>query len=361
MALCLVTGACGFMGTHMVEVLTAAGHQVRATDLKASYDQDDWQVGRFPSVLKKLNVEFLPSDVTHKESMRPLLQGVEYAFHIAAIFNYAIPWQTLYRVNVQGTQSLLELISETSGANCPSFKKLVLWGAGGIYDFSGSTNRSFVIDESSPKKPTNNYLQSKWEQEQLVASFCRSKGIRFSVIRPTTVYGPRAIYGGGQLITDALKMKKLMVPKNFTFKIPTIHVRDVCRSALHLAMTDATDGEAYNVNDDSVTPTVEYMRMMAEITGRHFRLLPPVPVGLVAWILKAVAIVGAWRKKIFGGKPPKFAKDMIKLFGLDISYQNDKLKQTGFQFEYPQFEKGLRETVKWYLTEFKGGSSNIHH
>ena len=309
------------MGTHMVEVLAQAGHQVRATDLKASYDRDDWQVGRFPSVLKKLDVEVLPSDVTHQESMRPLFQGVECVFHIAAIFNYAIPWEALYRVNVQGTQNLLELIAEA-----PSFKKLVLWGAGGIYDFSNRNSHTFVIDEDSPKNPINNYLRSKWEQEQLVANFCRSKGLRFSVIRPTTVYGPRAIYGGGQLITDALKMKKLMVPKNFTFKIPTIHVRDVCRSALHLAMTEATDGQAYNVNDDSVTPTVEFMRMMAEITGRRFKLLPPVPVGLVAWILKVVAIVGAWRKKIFGGRPAKFAVDMIKLFGLDISYQNGKLK-----------------------------------
>ncbi len=347
MALCLVTGACGFMGTHMVEILHAAGHQVRATDLAAGYDRDDWEVGRFPSVLKRLGVEFIPADISQPDTLRPLMSGVEYLFHIAGIFNYAAPWDLLYRVNVQGSLNLLELVAHQA-----TFKKLVLWGAGGVYDFTQNPGQTSVIDEDFPKKPINNYLQSKWDQEEAVVQFCKARGLCYSVVRPTGVYGPRAIYGGGQMITDPLKMKRLMVPRNFTFKIPTIHVRDVCRSALYLAEHATTDGEAYNLNDDSQTSTVQYMKMMSEITGKPFRELPAVPIGLVTGLLTLSAIVGAWRKKTFGGKPPKFAKDMVKLFGLDILYKNDKLKQTGFKFEYPQFREGLKETVDWYLKEF---------
>src|SRR3989338_9621553 len=126
--LSLITGACGFMGTHMVEILHEAGHRIRATDLSQSYESDNLNTGRFPSVLKKLNVEFIPADVTDRAAVGRLLDGVEYVFHIAAIFSYSAPWDLLHRVNVEGTRHLLECLKEI-----PTFKKLVLWAAGGIH------------------------------------------------------------------------------------------------------------------------------------------------------------------------------------------------------------------------------------
>src|SRR5438128_63093 len=128
--LSLVTGACGFMGTHMIDVLAEAGHRIRATDLSQSYDHDDLQKGRFPSILKKHSVEFVPADVTDRTGLEKILHDVDYVFHIAAIFSYSAPWDILYRVNVEGTRHLLELLKEIS-----TFKKLILWAAGGIYRF----------------------------------------------------------------------------------------------------------------------------------------------------------------------------------------------------------------------------------
>lgn len=345
--LSLVTGACGFIGTHMVEVLAEAGHRVRATDLSQGYQRDDLETGRFPSVLKKLNVEFIPADVTDRESIKKLLDGIEYVFHIAAIFSYSAPWELLHRVNVEGTRHLLEFLRET-----PTFKKLVLWAAGGIHRMPKGPAH-LPVTEGTPIEPSNNYLRSKWEQECLVREFCRTNGMRFSAIRPTTVYGPRAVYGGGQMVKDVLKMKKLAIPKNFTFRIPTIHVRDVCRAALFLAEHPETDGEAYFVNDNSQTSTVEYFRIMSRLTGRPFKLLPAIPVSLLKFNLRVVAALGRWRKKLFGGKPPKFEKDTVKYFGVDFVVGNDKLKKTGFQFQYPDFEKGLEATLPWYRENFK--------
>ena len=126
--LSLVTGACGFMGTHMVEVLAEAGHRIRATDLASSYDHDDLKTGRSPGVLKRLNVEFVPADITKRETLDKAMEGVEYIFHIAAIFSYSAPWDLLYKVNVEGTRNILE-----SAKLASSFKKIVLWSAGGFY------------------------------------------------------------------------------------------------------------------------------------------------------------------------------------------------------------------------------------
>src|SRR5262245_2726666 len=142
--LSLVTGACGFMGTHMVEILTEAGHRVRATDLAQSYDHDDIRTGRFPSILKKLNVEFVPADVTNRETVEKILKDVEYVFHIAAVFSYSASWEILHRVNVEGTRHLLELLKQV-----PTFKKLVLWAAGGVYRFPKGPE-DLPLTEQSP-------------------------------------------------------------------------------------------------------------------------------------------------------------------------------------------------------------------
>ncbi len=344
--LSLVTGACGFMGTHMVEVLKEAGHRVRATDLASSYEQDDYKTGRFPSILKKLDVEFIPADITKRDSLAKVAEGVEYVFHIAAIFSYSAPWEVLYKVNVEGTKNLMEILK-----GIPSFKKLVLWSAGGFYRLP-KTPQDLPIREDSPIDPSNHYLKSKWEQECLVRDFCRENKMRFSAMRPTGVYGARAIYAGGQMVRDVLKMKKLQLPRNFTARIPTVHVNDVCRAALFLAEHPETDGEVYNLNDESPTTMIEYFQMMSRLTGKPFKLLPPVPMVLLKFGLTLMAKLGALRKKIFGGKPPKFEKDSIKYFGVDFVYSIDKLKKAGFQFQYPQFEKGLKETLPWYRNHF---------
>lgn len=344
--LSLVTGACGFMGTHMVEVLSEAGHRIRATDLALSYDHDDLKTGRSPSVLKNLNVEFVPADITKRETLERAMEGVETIFHIAGIFSYSAPWEILYRVNVEGTRNLLELAKKS-----PSFKKLVLWSAGGIYRIPRGPE-DLPLHEGSPIEPANNYLKSKLEQECLVRDYCRANGLRFSAMRPTGVYGPRAVYGYGQMVRDFLKPKKLMLPKNFTFRIPTVHVRDVCRAALYLAEHPETDGEAYNLNDDSQTSTVQYAEMISRLTGKPFKLLPPVPIGLVKAFLYFAAALGAFRKKLFGGKPAKFEKDSVPYIVCDFLFSNEKLKKAGFQFQYPDFEKGLKETLPWYMEHY---------
>lgn len=333
------------MGTHMVEILVKAGHRVRATDLVSAFDHDDLKTGRFPSVIKNLStqgVEWVAADITKPNEISKLMDGVNYVFHIAAIFSYSAPWEVLHRVNVQGRQNLLDLIQKN-----PAFKKMVLWAAGGVFQYPEKPE-DLPIRETTPVKPQNNYLMSKWEQECLVRDFCKNHKLSFSAIMPTTVYGPRAVYGGGQMIREPLQMKTVMVPRNFTARIPTIHVRDVCRAALYLAEHPETDGESYIVNDNSRTTTVDFMKMMAEYTGKKFKLLPTIPLGLIRFNLQIAAALGKLRKKWFGGPNPKFEKDLVKYFGVDFVCDNTKLKSTGFQFEYPELREGLKNTIPWF-------------
>lgn len=338
--LCLVTGACGFIGSHMVQVLHQAGYPIRATDLADAYARDDRERGRFPGVLRDLEVEFVPSDVTRPETLEDVARGVAYVFHIAAVFSYSAPWGVLKRVNVEGTRSLCSVLSGQK-----TFKKLLLWGAGGVYGFPSHT--ALPIREDDPKDPPNDYLRSKHEQEQLVMRIGRETGLRYSIVRPTGVYGPRGVYGMGQMILPLAKMKRLAIPRNFNGRVPLVHVRDVCGAALFLAGKKETDGEAYNLNDDSQMTMVDYMRFMGELLGKPVTLLPPVPIRLMKALLIRLAAVEALVSRVVH-RPRTLEPDTIQYLGVDIGYSNRKLKDAGYSFLYPDARAGLRETVDWY-------------
>ena len=105
--LALVTGACGFIGSHLCEVLAEAGMMVRATDLPEVCKVDDRVRGRYPSVVRKSGAELVEADLTRPETLKGLLDGVDRVFHLGALFDYSAPFAELERVNVGGTRNLL--------------------------------------------------------------------------------------------------------------------------------------------------------------------------------------------------------------------------------------------------------------
>ena len=342
--LSLVTGACGFIGSHMVEVLYEAGHRIRATDVEDAYQKGDPARGRFPGVLNDLGVEFLPSDMTKPETLLEAVRGVDYVFHIAAIFNYSAPWEALRKVNVDGTRDLCRLLLSEK-----SFRKLVLWGAGGVY---GSPPPQFLpIREEDPKAPPNNYLRSKHEQEQFVMRLGRTSGLRYSIVRPTGVYGPRGVYGMGRLLLSNAKLKRLAIPRNFRSRVPLVHVRDVCSAALFLCDQAAANGQAFNLNDDTQMTLVELVQSLGIFLKRPVTLLPPVPIALVKIFLLGGARLEQIVSRLVTHKPTQLEKDTIDFLGKEITYSNQKLKDLGYRFLYPDARVGIRETVEWYQRE----------
>lgn len=337
----LVTGSCGFIGTHMVETLVEAGHEVIATDLESAYAKDDRARGRFPSVLKKLNVKFIPSDMTKPLTLKPLLRDIDYLFHIAAVFNYSASWNLLYKVNIEGTKYLFEYLKENK-----KFKKVVIWGGGGIYGFVNP--KDLPIREETAKNPPNKYLKTKLEQEIIANKFWKEFGIPYSAVRPTNVYGPRGVYGSGQMIMDMYKMKAVLMPMNFSARIPWVHVKDVTNAALFLATNQKANGEAYNLNDDTQMTTLEFGKYMAELSKRPFVKLPPVPTGVIRPVVAKAASLLQFVSLNLLKKQPKLESDTVQYLGRDFAYSNEKLKKLGYKFSYPEARSGIKETVNWY-------------
>jgi nucleoside-diphosphate-sugar epimerase len=339
--LCLVTGACGFMGSHMVEKLVAAGYPVRATDLPHMYEDDNRKAGRFPSVIKDLDVEFVPADLTDSAAMDKLVEGVGLVFHIAGLFKYSATWEQLRGVNEDGTRNLVEAALATG-----KLQRFIMWGAGGVYGFPKP--EQLPLTEDMQTDPPNNYLKSKDLAEKVVMSLCADAGVPHAVLRPTSVYGPRGVYGGGEMIMQLATMNPLAVPANFTGRVPFIHVADVVGAALHLAEHDGEIAGPYNVNDDSQMTQVELMRFFTQLTGHAFVKLPPIPIEYIRAGLGTVAdLVQHVTRDMLRMKSPVEA-DMVRFLGQDFVYSNDKLKATGYRFVYPDARHGLRDTVLWY-------------
>ena len=333
----LVTGATGFIGSHLVQALTEAGHDVIAGDLPAALEAPAEDRTRWPEVCRAAGARLVPLDLTAADSVKSAVKDVDLVFHVAAVFDYMAPESLLRKVNVDGTRTLVEaLLAE---GKC---RRVVNWGAGGIYGTPVPSEGPFR--EDSPKRPGNAYLVSKWDQEKLAHSF-RDSGLEVTSVRTTSPYGQRAVYGSGQLLIGLAENPVAF--KNLTGNIPFVHVRDLCRAAQHLATFAGADGEAYNVTDDGRIDAVRLARLVAGEMGKRAKIFPPVPVGAMRKVLSvaARASMAAARRS---GKRPLLEFDQVQYFGHDFVYATDKLKGTGFVFEHATPEEGLRETLRWY-------------
>lgn len=337
--LCLVTGACGFIGAHMVEVLHERGYPIRATDLASAYEADDRTEGLFPSVVKRLGVEFVPADLTDPPSLKAAVKNVKLCFHLAAVFSYSAPFDLLERVNYDGTRELVTRLLAQS-----SFSKLVHWGAGGVYNMASP----MPLTESSPIGPGNDYLRTKSMAEQLVMDYGADQGLRYTIVRPTSVYGPRGVYGTGQMLRAAAAGPVAMCPANWHFRIPFVHVRDVCQAALFLAENPSADGEAYNLNDSGELTNVEFFRFMGDLLGKPFLSLPPVSMAPLKAVLKPVARGLQWLSKNVTHQPPLLEADVVDYMGVDLTYSNKKLLDAGYELTYPDARHGISDTILWY-------------
>ncbi len=326
----LITGACGFCGSYMAELLLENGYNVHGT-CRASSDK---------KYIKNLALEFIPADLTKPEDWSKVLEGVDIVFNTAAIFDYLSNLEEMRKVNVEGTKNLLE------AAKKAGVKRFVHWSTCDIY---GDPLPEFTpIAENHPVNPKNPYQITKWEQEKLVVDFCQKNKIDYTVIRPCPIYGPRSKYGIVSIPIVIGKGYVLFYLRGEKLHLPLVHVKDVCRAALFLAERDESIGETYQVCDDTWYTHERVFGYIAEIFGIRREMVGlPLPVWLVKIMLKKLAVF--WRRKSKEAFPRRMPFDADELdYGYnDYRFSNAKLKNLGFKFDYPDFNVGMPETIDW--------------
>jgi nucleoside-diphosphate-sugar epimerase len=316
----LVTGAAGFMGSHVVEFLVSKGCRVRAT---ARPRKDT-------SFFDDLGVEFIGADLTRPETLPPLFQGgVDRVIHLGAICNFSTPYETLYPTNVEGVGHIADLALK-AGVKC--FVHVTSTSVYGRYP-----GTPFV--ESGPREPRDNYGRSKKNGEDILFQKVK-EGLPAVVVRPCTVYGPRCNDGAGKAFSRPSAIAA--IPGSGRQLLSNIRAEDVAVAVDHLSRCDQARGEIYNLADDSHPGLEEALRLAARTFGSKEPTLH-LPLFLIRAIARMDGMISRRR-----GKIPDLEYDAAVYLSDDYIVDNTKLKATGFTFRYPDFSESMAQMGQWY-------------
>jgi len=362
----LVTGACGFSGSHLVKKLLQENQKVIATDIGRAFDHPKTKM-IFENIgldFSHPNCEVIPADLTNAESVKGLFkEPVTHIFHTASLYDYSAPMDILEKVNIQGTNHLLDLAVEQE-----DLKRFIHWSTCGVFGKPHTSsegaqgNLPFTEESSSPRnapfhqdEPTgtnlvNDYSVTKWKQEQYAWKYHREKGLPLTVVRPAPLYGPGSDYGHGGILVTINKGYVPFLPTDAKNYISTsVHVEDMAGFAFFIADKDFAVGEDYNVVDDSIISYYEFIQYLSLLVGRKVRDLPLVNLKRTQPIMIRASVL--WCKL-----EERFNIPRIRVFEpgsatyVSSSYwiSNKKSKETGYRYRYPDVREGMRDTVDWF-------------
>ena len=316
----LVTGAAGFMGSHVVEYLAKRGVRVRASS----------RPRRSTPFFDRLGVEFVGADLTRPDTIPPLFEGgVDRVFHLGAICNFSTPYESLYPTNVLGVERLSEIAMKVG------VKRFLHVGSTSVY--GPYLGRPFREDD--PREPQDDYGRSKRDGENVLLRRIE-EGLPVVLTRPCTVYGPRCNDGAGKAFSRRTSIQA--IPGNGKQRLSNIRAEDVAAAVEYLSHLDGAVGQVYNLADRS-NPTVEdALTLAAECFGTR----PPklhIPLGIVKMMARIQGRIAARQ-----GRIPDLEYDAVRYLSDDYVVDTSKLGAAGFKLQYPDFVASMRQMKEWY-------------
>jgi NAD dependent epimerase/dehydratase len=324
----LVTGAEGFIGSHLVEALLAAGCSVRAMVLYNSFGSWGWLESLSKQDIKK--VDIVMGDVRDPGSVKNATKDMDLIFHLAALigipYSYNSP-DSYIDTNVKGTLNMLQASRENN------VKRLLITSTSEVY----GTAKKVPISETHPLQGQSPYSATKIAADKIAESFYRSFGLPVTTVRPFNTYGPRQSARAiiPTVITQLLNNKSIIrlgsvePTRDFNF------VKDVCAGFLEIAKSTETVGEEINIATNKEIS-------IGDVTNAIIKRINP----------KAEIILD--KKRI---RPEK--SEVSRLIG-----DNKKIKRlTSWKPSY-SLAKGLDITIEWFkqkqnLQNYKADIYNV--
>lgn len=236
----LVTGADGFIGSHLTESLLEKGYEVKAFTMYNSFNTWGW-LDTFPK--EKLDeIEIFSGDVRDPNGVKEAMKGVDAVFHLAALiaipFSYHSP-DSYVDTNIKGTLNVLQ------AARALETERVLVTSTSEVY----GTAQYVPIDEKHPFQGQSPYSATKIGADRLAESFYRSFNLPVSIVRPFNTYGPRQSARAviptiiSQLLAgqEKLKLGSLTPTRDFNY------VKDTAASFIAIAESDKTIGEEINI------------------------------------------------------------------------------------------------------------------
>lgn len=306
----LVTGADGFIGSHLVEHLAAAGARVRALAYYNSFNSWGW-LDESPS---RHEVEVVSGDIRDAHFCHGLLRDIDVVFHLAALipipYSYVAP-DSFVDTNVRGTLNLCQ------AARAAGVKRFVHTSTSEVY---GSA-RYVPIDEAHPLSPQSPYSATKIGADAVAQSFFYAFGLPVVIARPFNTYGPRQSARAviPAIITQIasgrreVELGDLTTTRDFTF------VEDTCRGFVAVASVENGAGEVFNIGTNSEVSIGDLLKLIAAEFGVEVR-----------------SVEAAERLRPTASEVRRLRCDNTKLENA-----------TGFRPEVT-FKDGLARTVAWF-------------
>lgn len=256
----LVTGADGFIGSHLTEELVRRGHDVRAFVLYNSFNSWGWLDRAEPSILRSLDV--FAGDIRDPHGVKQAMKGCDVVLHLAALI--AIPYSyhspdTYVDTNVKGTLNVVQSARELD------VRKVVHTSTSEVY----GTARYVPITEDHPLQGQSPYSASKIGADQIAMSFYSSFTTPVSIIRPFNTYGPRQSARAviptviTQLAKGArrIKLGSLHPTRDFSF------IKDTVRGFIAVAESDRSIGEVINIGSNYEISIGDTVKLISNVMG----------------------------------------------------------------------------------------------
>lgn len=308
----LVTGADGFIGSHLTEMLLDKGYNVKALSYYNSFNYWGWL-----DDMRHPNLETVTGDIRDPHFCKHITKDVDTIFHLAALiaipYSYIAP-DSYVDTNVKGTLNICQAAKENG------IRRVVVTSTSEVY----GTAQYVPIDENHPKQPQSPYSATKIGADAMAMSFYNAFELPVIIARPFNTYGPRQSARAiiPTIITQIANGKKEIKLGDLTPTRDFNYVKDTCKGFIELANCDAAIGQEVNIASNH------------EISMRD-------TLELIANIMKAEVKFTEDEQRI---RPQN--SEVFRLWG-----DNKKIKAlTGFSPSYT-IEEGLRETVKWFLNK----------
>jgi NAD dependent epimerase/dehydratase len=262
----VVTGADGFIGSHLTEALVAKGCAVRAFCFYNSFGSLGW-LDTLPSATRD-ELDIFMGDIRDPNGVRTALHGTAAVFHLAALigipFSYHSP-DSYVDTNVKGTLNVLQAARDLD------VERVVITSTSEVY----GTARSVPIDESHPLQGQSPYSATKIAADKLAEAFFRSFDVPVVTVRPFNTYGPRQSMRAviptiiSQLLSraDEVRLGALHPTRDLTF------VADSVRGFVALGACDAAVGREVNLGTGSEISIGELATLLCEIVGSTARVV----------------------------------------------------------------------------------------
>jgi NAD dependent epimerase/dehydratase len=260
----LVTGADGFIGSHLVEMLVARGYTVRALAQYNSFNHWGW----LEDVACREAIEVVGGDIRDAHFCRTLMKDVDVVFHLAALiaipYSYVAP-ESYVDTNVRGTLNICQAALEAG------VKRVIHTSTSEVY----GTARYVPIDEQHPLQPQSPYSASKIGADAIAQSFHHSFALPLTVARPFNTYGPRQSARAviPTIISQIAAGKRSIELGDLTPTRDFNYVEDTCRGFIALAECEAAVGEVVNIGSNYEISIGATLNLIRELMGSDIKVV----------------------------------------------------------------------------------------